>query len=96
VTTPPATSGPSAPDRFIVDPPESSRPKKRRTWQTILVIWGIVIAALLVWIVYLWLVNGELVCLDRHPVWGPPEDPEVYTSCSGHIDELFRKWGWVS
>jgi hypothetical protein len=29
-------------------------------------------------------------------VWGPPENPEIYTDCSGHIDELFRKWGWVS
>jgi hypothetical protein len=27
---------------------------------------------------------------------GPPENVDVYTSCSGHIDELLRKWGWVS
>jgi hypothetical protein len=37
------------------------------------------------------LAAGEYICLDRSPAWGPPENPDVYTSCSGHIDELLRK-----
>jgi hypothetical protein len=45
---------------------------------------------------FLYLAAGEWICLDRQPVWGPPENPEAYTDCSGHIDELLRKWGWVS
>jgi hypothetical protein len=96
VTTPPATSGPSAPGRSIVNSPQPYRQKKRRIGQVLLMIWAILVATLLILIIYLWLVNGEWVCLDRHPVWGPPENPEIYTSCSGHIDELLRKWRWVS
>jgi hypothetical protein len=61
-----------------------------------MIIWGLLVVLLLIWIVGLWLVNGEWICLNRDPVWGPPENPEVYTSCSGHIDELLRKWGWAS
>jgi hypothetical protein len=57
---------------------------------------GTLVAFLLIWIVNALLVNGEYICLDRRPVWGPPEDAEVYTSCSGLIDELLRKWDWVS
>ena len=30
---------------------------------------------------------SEDICLDRWPWWGPPEDPNVYTSCSGHMWE---------
>jgi hypothetical protein len=72
-------------------------PKGRNTSLLVAVIvWALVVAFLLIWIVSALLVNGEYVCLDRSPVWGPPENPEVYTSCSGHIDELLRKWGWVS
>jgi hypothetical protein len=61
-----------------------------------MIIWAVLVAILLNIIVAHGLVAGEYICLDRRPVWGPPENPEVYTSCSGHIDELFRKWGWVS
>jgi hypothetical protein len=61
-----------------------------------MIVWALLVAFLLIWIVSAFLVNGEYVCLDRSPVWGPPENPEVYTSCSGHIDEVLRKWGWVS
>ena len=61
-----------------------------------MIVWALLVALLLIWIVGVLLVNGEYICLDRRPVWGPPEDPEVYTSCSGHIDELLRKWDWVS
>jgi hypothetical protein len=95
VTTPPATPGPSAPDRSVVDPLQPSRlPKERHTWLIVLMI---ILALLLLGIIgWLWLTNGEWICLDRSPVWGPPENPDVYTSCSGHIDELLRKWGWVS
>ena len=31
-----------------------------------------------------YLINGEEVCLDRHPWWGPPESGND-DSCSGHI-----------
>jgi hypothetical protein len=82
VTTPPATLW---------------APKGRNTSLIVLIIvWALLVAFLLIWIVSALLVNGEWVCLDRRPVWGPPEKPEIYTACSGHVDELFRKWGWVS
>ena len=28
-----------------------------------------------------YMINGEEICLDRHPWWGPPTDP--YSECSG-------------
>jgi hypothetical protein len=62
----------------------------------VMIVWALLVAFLLIWIVSALLINGEYVCLDRRPVWGPPENPEIYTDCSGHIDELLRKWGWVS
>jgi hypothetical protein len=72
-------------------------PKGRNTSLIVgMIVWALLVAFLLIWIVSALLVNGEYICLDRQPVWGPPEDPEVYTSCSGHIDELLRKWGWDS
>ena len=72
-------------------------PKGRNTSLIIvMIVWALLVAFLLIWIGSALLVNGEYVCLDRSPVWGPPENPDIYTSCSGHIDELFRKWGWVS
>jgi hypothetical protein len=38
---------------------------------------------------------GEDICLDRRPWWGPPNDPNVYTSCSGHIYERRQAgYGW--
>ena len=38
---------------------------------------------------------GEDICLDRRPWWGPPRDPNVYTSCSGHIWERHEAgYGW--
>ena len=65
-----------------------------------MIIWGLllvlVLALMLIAVVGWFLVVDESICLDRSPVWGPPENPEVYTDCSGHIDELLRKWGWVS
>jgi hypothetical protein len=65
-----------------------------------MIIWDLLLvlglALTLVAVVGWFLVADESICLDRSPVWGPPENPEVYTSCSGHIDELLRKWGWVS
>jgi hypothetical protein len=79
----------------VVDPLQPSRPPKKRP--TGLIVLMIILALLLIGIIgWLVLVNGEWICLDRSPVWGPPENPDVYTSCSGHIDELLRKWGWVS
>jgi hypothetical protein len=98
VTTPPATSGPSAPDPSVVDPLKpSGLLKQRRPW---LIVRHDRLGTLSAVPADLDrqrpLVNGEYVCLDRKPMWGPPQNPEVYTSCSGHIDELLRKWGWVS
>jgi hypothetical protein len=89
VTTPPATSGPSAPDLSVVNPVQSSAPKKRPTGLIVLmIILSLVLIGIIGWLV---LVKGEYLCLDRRPWWGPPENPDVYTSCSGHIDELLRK-----
>lgn len=61
-----------------------------------MIIWGLLLVLMLMPVVGWFLIAGEWVCLDRSPVWGPPENPEVYTTCSGHINELLRKWGWVS
>jgi hypothetical protein len=33
-----------------------------------------------------YMINGEEICLDRHPWWGPPESGSD-DSCSGHIYE---------
>ena len=33
-----------------------------------------------------YMINGEEICLDRHPWWGPPESG-YDDSCSGHIYE---------
>jgi hypothetical protein len=72
-------------------------PKRQNTSLIVaMIVWALLVAFLLIWIVSALLVNGEYICLDRRPVWGPPENPKIYTDCSGHIDELFRKWGWVS
>jgi hypothetical protein len=34
---------------------------------------------------------SEEICFDRWPWWGPPENPDVYTSCSGHYYERHHK-----
>jgi hypothetical protein len=89
VSTPSATSGPSAPDLGVVNPVQSSAPEKRPTGLIVLmIILSLVLIGIIGW---LFLVNGEYLCLDRRPLWGPPENPDVYTSCSGHIDELLHK-----
>ena len=37
----------------------------------------------------------EDICLDRKPWWGPPKDPNVYTTCSGHMYERHQAgYGW--
>jgi hypothetical protein len=39
--------------------------------------------------------SGEYICFDRRPWWGPPKDPNVYTSCSGHMWERHEAgYGW--
>ena len=89
MTTPSATSGPSALDLSVVNPVQSSAPEKRPTGLIVLMI---ILSLLLIGIIgWLFLVNGEYLCLDRRPWWGPPENPDVYTSCSGHIDVLLHK-----
>jgi len=47
--------------------------------------------ALVGFIVVVGIFTGEELCLDRHPWWGPPNDPNVYTSCSGHWYERHHK-----
>jgi membrane associated rhomboid family serine protease len=102
LTTRPSASGPSAADPSVVNPLQPSGPyKQRRTSLTgPMIVWGLllllVLALMLMPVVGWFLAAGEWVCLDRNPIWGPPENPDVYTSCSGHIDELLRKWGWVT
>ena len=94
--------GPSAPEPSVVNPLQPSGPYKERcNWLIVpMIIWGLLLVLVLVLmlmpVVGYFLATGEWICLDRSPVWRPPENPEVYTSCSGHTDELLRKWGWVS
>jgi hypothetical protein len=77
VTTRPAASGPSA------------APKERHIWLIVLMI---IFALLFIGFVgFLYLGAGEEICLDRWPWWGPPENPDVYSSCSGHIYERLRE-----
>jgi hypothetical protein len=89
VTTRPAPSGPSASDPYVVNPLPPSGPYKERHNSLIvpMIIWGLllvlVLALMLMPVVGYFLAAGEWICLDRQPVWGPPENPEVYTSCSG-------------
>ncbi len=43
---------------------------------------------------FIWLMGlavNEEICFDRWPWWGPPENPDVYTSCSGHYYERHHK-----
>ena len=54
-------------------------------------IWLPIVLVLLGVIAFGYLVTGEEICLDRHPWWGPPNDPNVYTSCSGHWYERHHK-----
>jgi hypothetical protein len=54
-------------------------------------IWLPIVLVLLGVIAFGYLVNGEEICLDRRPWWGPPNDPNVYTSCSGHWYERHHK-----
>jgi hypothetical protein len=50
---------------------------------------------LVAFVTVMWLAAGEDICLDRKPWWGPPTDPNVYTSCSGHIYERRQAgYGW--
>jgi hypothetical protein len=50
---------------------------------------------LMAFVTVMWLAAGEDICLDRKPWWGPPKDPNVYTTCSGHIYERRQAgYGW--
>lgn len=41
------------------------------------------------------LAMSEDICLDRRPWWGPPNDPNAYTTCSGHMWERHEAgYGW--
>ena len=51
--------------------------------------------ACMAFITVMWFAASEDICLDRKPWWGPPNDPNVYTSCSGHIYERRQAgYGW--
>jgi hypothetical protein len=63
--------------------------KRFRIW---LISIFVALAVPLVGVIFVgYMVNGEEICLDRHPWWGPPNDPNVYTSCSGHWYERHHK-----
>ena len=58
--------------------------KKLRIWLTpILITFGLAIVG---FIVSAYMINGEEICLDRRPWWGPLESG-YDNSCSGHIYE---------
>jgi hypothetical protein len=58
--------------------------KKLHIWLTpILITFGLAIVG---FIVSAYMINGEEICLDRRPWWGPPESG-YDNSCSGHIYE---------
>jgi hypothetical protein len=57
--------------------------KKLRIW---LISIFVAIAVPLVGVIGVaYMINGEEICLDRHPWWGPPEDPT--STCAGHFYE---------
>ena len=54
-----------------------------------------VLGLFMTFIIFLSMVTGEDICLDRKPWWGPPNDPNVYTTCSGHMYERHQAgYGW--
>ena len=69
----------------------SAAPEEQHAWLIALMI--IFLLLLIGFIVFLGLATGEEICLDRWPWWGPPENPDVYSSCSGHIYERLQKRG---
>lgn len=55
---------------------------------------GVVITLGLILGGFIWIMAlavNEEICFDRWPWWGPPENPDVYTSCSGHYYERHHK-----
>ena len=47
---------------------------------------------------FFWVMNlglGEEICFDRHPWWGPPEDPD--STCSGlwYADKHPGEYPWT-
>jgi hypothetical protein len=89
VTTPPATSGSSTPDRSVVNPQQPPGPVQGatqlagRTHDHLGPPTSLVLALMLMAVVGWFLAAGEWICLDRSAVWGPPENPGVYTDCPG-------------
>jgi hypothetical protein len=62
-----------------------------------LIALSITLAALML-IGFLWIVNlglEEDICFDRHPWWGPPEDPT--SECSGlwYADKHPGEYPWT-
>ena len=52
-------------------PPAIWSPKVRNTSLiVVMIVWALLVAFLLIWIVSALLVNGEYICLDRRPVCG--------------------------
>jgi hypothetical protein len=59
-------------------------PKGRNTSLIVaMIVWALLVAFLLIWIVSALLVNGEYICLDRRPVWGLPRTPRFTRAVRG-------------
>jgi hypothetical protein len=54
----------------------------------VVVLSGLIFAGF-IWIMTL--AANEEICFDRWPWWGPPENPGVYTDCTGHYYERHHR-----
>jgi hypothetical protein len=54
----------------------------------IVITFGLILGGF-IWI--MGLAADEQICFDRWPWWRPPENPDVYTTCSGHYYERHHK-----
>ena len=68
----------------------------RMWWRWVVWATGLVLTlAIFTAFTIMWLAADEDICLDRSPWWGPPNDPNVYTTCSGHMWERHEAgYGW--
>ena len=67
--------------------------KKLRVW---LISIFVALAVPLVGVIGVaYMINGEEICLDRHPWWGPPTDPT--SECSGlwYADKHPGEFPWT-
>jgi hypothetical protein len=67
---------------------------KARVWRLPIAITLGIITFVLIFGGFIWVMGlavSEEICFDRWPWWGPPENPDVYTSCSGHYYERHHR-----